>query len=116
MKRYLIARWPLALVLIVGLALVGCVETVPIGKLVQNPGKWASKPIHLQGRVVNSEGVMGKGLYRLKDGTGTIWVYTASGLPGNGSKVDTIGTVFQGFSFFGHNYGVVLREQGHKTR
>lgn len=108
----LVAAWLIAVCLV----LVACAETVAIGRLLSDPAHWNNKEVHIQGHVTNSMGMMGEGAYRVEDGTGSIWVISNTGVPGRGTNVDVIGTVFQGAEFMGHSYGVALRERGHRSR
>lgn len=98
------------------LSLAGCVETVSIRELLNRPGRWDHRTVHIGGLVRNSLGAMGDGLYSVDDGTGTIWVISTQGLPGRGNHIDVVGTVFEGAEFMGRTYAVALREVKHRTR
>ena len=106
------SRLSLALLLIAGtLLLAACPTRTSIGKILRDPGRYASREVAIGGTVSNSFGALGTGVYQVDDGTGEIWVYSQRyGVPGNGAKVGVRGTVSQGFSFGGRSFAVVLRE------
>ena len=108
----LFSRLSLALLLIVGtLLLAACPTRTSIGKITRDPGRYAGREVAIGGRVSNSFGALGTGVYQVDDGTGQIWVYSQRyGVPGDGAKVGVRGTVSQGFSFGGRSFAVVLRE------
>jgi hypothetical protein len=100
-----------AAVVVTMLLLAACPPRVSIADINRDPGKYANRDISVAGRVSNSIGAMGTGVYELDDGTGTIWVYSSGyGVPGNGAKVSVTGRITQGFSFGGRSFAVVLRE------
>src|SRR5512143_1396630 len=91
------------------LLLAGCPPRVSIRDINRDPGKYMNRDISVAGRVSNSFGAMGSGVYELDDGTGTIWVYSQGyGVPGSGSKVAVTGRINQGFSFGGSSFAVVM--------
>ena len=95
----------------VTMLLAACPSRVSVADINRDPGKYANRDISVAGRVSNSFGAMGNGVYELDDGTGTIWVYSQGyGVPGNGAKVAVTGQITQGFSFGGRSFAVVLRE------
>ncbi len=108
----LFSRLSLALLLILGtLLLAACPTRTSIGKITRDPGRYAGREVAIGGRVSNSFGALGTGVYQVDDGTGQIWVYSQRyGVPGDGAKVGVRGTVSQGFSFGGRSFAVVVRE------
>jgi hypothetical protein len=100
-------------VMIVGgiLLLAGCRSRTTIADINRDPGKYSSQYVTVEGEVSGAFGAMGQGLFQIDDGTGKLWIYSQNfGVPGNGSKVTVTGRIDQGFSFGGHNYGMILRE------
>src|SRR5262245_50350593 len=83
---------------------------VRIADLQRDPGKYTNKEVTIAGRVTDSFGLLGKGAYQVDDGSGTMWVISDYGVPGNGSKVAVTGTLFQGASFGGRSFGLALRQ------
>lgn len=93
------------------LLLAGCPPRESIAKINMDPGRYAGKEISIAGRVTDSFGALGSGVFQVDDGTGTMWVFSEHyGVPGTGAKLAVIGRVEQGFAFGGRNFGVVLRE------
>jgi hypothetical protein len=87
-------RWTGVLALALGLALLGtaCQETT-VARLLAEPQRYADKEVGLVGDVVDSVSFLGKGAYKLDDGTGTIWVVSTRGVPRRGARVGVKGHV-----------------------
>jgi hypothetical protein len=82
-----------------------------IAKINQDPGRFAGKEISVAGRVTDSFGAMGTGVFQLDDGSGTLWVFSKRyGVPGSGAKLAVTGVLEQGFAFGGRNFATILRE------
>jgi hypothetical protein len=93
------------------LLLAGCPPRESIGKINQDPGRFAGKEISIAGQVTDSFGAMGTGVFQLDDGSGTVWVFSKGyGVPGSGAKLVVTGVVEQGFAFGGRNFAIILRE------
>ena len=105
-------RLSLTLLLIVGtLMLAACPSRTSIEKINSDPGRYAGREVAIGGRVSNSFGLLGSGVYQVEDGTGQIWVFSQRyGVPSNGAKVGVKGTISQGFSFGGRNFALILKE------
>lgn len=106
------ARLGLAGLIAVGsLCLVGCPPRVRIADINKDPGRYAGKEVTISGETSASFGALGRGIFQVNDGTGTLWVYSESfGVPSNGAKVAVTGRVQQGFSFGSRSFAVILRE------
>lgn len=102
------------LVLLAGLAallLAGCPPRESIAKINQDPARFAGKEIAIAGRVTDSFGALGSGVFQIDDGTGTMWVFSEKfGVPGSGANLAVTGRLQQGFAFAGSNYATILRE------
>ena len=93
------------------LFLAGCPTRTTIADINRDPGHFAGKDVTIAGRVSDSFGALGNGVFQLDDGSGRMWVYSQNyGVPGNGSKASVTGRIEQGFSFGGRSFGVILRE------
>jgi hypothetical protein len=91
--------------------LAGCPPRESIAKIDRDPGRYAGKEISIAGRVVDSFGAMGSGVFEIDDGTGTMWVFSEHfGTPGSDAKVAVVGRVEQAFAFGGRNFATVLKE------
>jgi hypothetical protein len=90
--------------------LAGCASVTPIGELLQNSSKYNGKEVRIKGEVKESAGLLGKGAYQVKDGTGTLTVISeTSAPPPSGSKIGVKG-VFQALLTLGSKSLAVLRE------
>jgi len=105
-------RFILATVTIAAMFLIlGCPTQTSIADINRDPGRFAGKEVSIHGRVADSFGALGNGVFQIDDGTGSMWVYSQNfGVPGNGSKVAVTGRIEQGFAFGGRSFGVILRE------
>jgi hypothetical protein len=94
-----------------GLLLAGCPHRESIAKINQDPARYAGKEIAIAGRVTDSFGAMGTGVFQIDDGTGTMWVFSKGyGVPGGGAKLAVRGVIQQGFAFAGRNFATILLE------
>ena len=103
----------LAVVLLVSGALIlaGCPTRTTIEKINRDPGRYAGKEVTIAGRVTNSFGALGTGVFELEDGTGRMWVFSERyGVPGREAKIAVTGHIEQGFSFGGRSFATILRE------
>ena len=92
------------------LLLTACPRT-SIDKINRDPGRFVNREVTIAGRVTNSFGALGSGVYQVDDGSGQMWVFSQSfGVPANGAKVAVTGTVGQGFSFGGRSFAVIVRQ------
>ncbi len=93
MKKLEPARFlALALVALTALTGAACRETT-INRLLAEPGRYANDEVGLKGDVVDSVSILGRGAYKLDDGTGTIWVVSDKGVPRRGARVGVKGKV-----------------------
>ena len=104
-------RGLLAAILLTTFFLAGCLTHTSIGHINTDPGRFAGREITISGRVADSFGALGNGVYQVNDGSGSIWVFSQNfGVPGNGNNVKVTGRVEQGFAFGGRSFGVILRQ------
>lgn len=107
------------------LTLSGCAAR-SIDRIVADPTRYRDKEVKVSGRVADSYSLMDRGIYRLEDQTGELWVVSSRGVPRRGERVDVKGTVRQGFNLgiFGGRLplpstiadGLVLVESSHDVR
>lgn len=105
------------LILTVSLLASACPSRVNIGKIIANPSKYQDKEVVIAGRVTNSFGVafIG-GIYKIDDGTGSIWVVTNKDVPSKGAEVGLKGRVQNGVNYSGKNYGIGVVENERRVR
>ncbi len=79
----------------IGLALVSlaCRETT-IARILAEPQRYVDRgDVGLVGDVIESVSFLGRGAYKLDDGTGTIWVISKRGVPRRGARVEVRGRI-----------------------
>lgn len=106
-----------AALLALALGVAGCPSRTTISEITRDPGRYADKEIAIAGRVTNSYGALGKGVFEIDDGTGRMWVFTEKyGVPSRNAQVGVSGRIVEGFSYAGSTYGVVLHERDRRSR
>ncbi|MGI8788343.1 MAG: hypothetical protein ACR2HG_11345 [Pyrinomonadaceae bacterium] len=110
----------LGLVLTIGLLAAACPQRESIGSIEANPSKFYDKEVGIVGTVRDSYGLnvpltqIRGGVYKVDDGTGSIWVVTQNSVPSKGTRVGVKGRVQNGVNFSGKNYGLGIIEEGRK--
>jgi hypothetical protein len=74
----------------------GCAAKT-VNDVLADPSRYADRHISLEGRVVESFSVTGRGFYRIEDATGKLWVFSLDGVPRRGASVRVKGRVYDGF-------------------
>lgn len=106
----------LGLILTVGLLTAACPKRVSIADIEANPSRYYDKEVGVAGRVDTSYGVsipiinQQGGIYKVSDGTGSIWVITQRSVPSKGAQLGIKGKIQNGVNYNGKNYGLVLME------
>jgi hypothetical protein len=108
-------KFVVPLTMAAALALAGCGST-KIGRINADPTRFQNKTVRVEGRVVNSMGVLGAGGYQVEDDTGKIYVLSATGVPSRGSRVEVTGRVQPGATILGRSFGTTIKERQHKVR
>jgi hypothetical protein len=86
----------LSLAFLLALGSFGCAQKT-VNDVLADPGRYAQKEISLQGDVVESFSVAGRGFYRIEDPTGRLWVFSKKGVPRKGASVKVKGRIHDGF-------------------
>ena len=108
------------LVLMIGLATAACPKRESIASIEANPSKFYNKEVGIAGTVRNGYGLnipftpISGGMYKVDDGTGSIWVLTKMSVPSNGTKIGVKGKVQNGINFGGKNLGLGIIEEDRK--
>ena len=100
--------------LLLCLLLTGCVQH--IGRIVNDPARYRTRTVSVEGRVVNVLGALNMGVYEIDDGTGRIYVVSSRGVPNRNAHVKVTGTVTPGVNIMGRSLGTAIQEQHHKAR
>ena len=112
-----------ASVLVVVLASAAC-ASVTINKVLADPGHFRDRDVTVSGEVADSFSVASRGAYRIKDGSGELWVVSEHGVPRNGAQVKVTGKIREGYNLgvlgdrlpAGLRNGLVLVESSHRAR
>jgi len=92
--------------------ITGCTSTTPIKTLLDDPGRYDGKTVHIAGDVSAAMGVLNYGAYRVNDGTGTILVVTkVAGAPRDGTKVGLEGVFRAGFTLGTETVAAIQEEK-----
>jgi len=112
----------LGLILTVGLLTAACPKRVSIADIEANPSRYYDREVGIIGRVDTSYGVSipiireQGGIYKVSDGTGSIWVVTQRSVPSKGAELGIKGKIQNGVSYNGRNYGLVLMEDDRRFK
>lgn len=101
--------WAVALL---ALGLIGCRGTMPIGDLLDDPGRYDGETVKIKGEVRESVGALGQGAYRVDDGTGIMNVLSrGGGAPREGAEVGVEGEFRSVFTFGDTSQAVIMEER-----
>lgn len=112
----------MVLVLGLGLFAAACPERTSIADIQSNPSKYQDKTVAVAGVVKDSYGLnipgtqVRGGIYKVDDGTGSIWVVTNDAVPGKGAEIGVEGRIGSGLNWNGKNYGLGMYEKQRKFR
>lgn len=105
------------------LALAAC-ATMTVNRVLEDPSRYRNREVTLSGQVRDSFSLMNRGVYRIEDRTGSMWVVSDHGVPRSGARVTVTGMIREGFNLGpiasqlprGARSGVVLVERDHRVR
>ncbi len=99
-------------VMLLGLTLGACRGTMPIGDLLDDPGRYDGETVKIKGEVTGAVGALGQGAYRVDDGTGTMNVLSrGGGAPREGAEVGVEGEFRSVFTFGDTSQAVIMEER-----
>ena len=110
------------LILSVGLLAAACPSRESIANIESNPSKFSAKEVAVAGRVSDSYGLnvpltqIRGGVYKVDDGSGSIWVVTERDVPVRGARIGVKGKVQNGIGWNGKNYGLGIIENDRRIR
>jgi hypothetical protein len=106
------------------LTAIACAQTV--NQVLVDPARYRNHEVRLSGAVVDSYSIGDRGVYRIDDHTGQLWVVSDRGVPRRGAQVKITGTVLEGFNLgwigdriklpAGIGSGILLVETSRKAR
>jgi hypothetical protein len=112
----------IVLIAAAGILAAGCPERTSIADIERNPSKHADKEVVIAGVVKDSYGLsipgtnVRGGVYKVDDGTGSIWVVTENTVPAKGSEIGVRGTIGNGVNYKGRNYGLGMYEKDRRYK
>lgn len=112
----------LSLVVLIGILSAACPKRVSIADIEANPSRYANKTVAVAGVVQDSYGVnipltsIRGGVYKISDGSGSLWILTENSVPGKGAQVGVKGKIQNGLSWNGRNYGLGMMEEDRRFR
>jgi hypothetical protein len=97
------------------LVTLGCdqISSTSIGKIIENPRKYAGNQVTINGEVTDSFSFFVVKYFVIRDGTGEVAVVTTRPLPKKGERIKVSGTVEEAFSI-GDKQLLVLVEGEYK--
>jgi hypothetical protein len=112
----------LSLILMTVAFAAACPERKSIADLESNTSRYLNKEVAVAGVVKDSYGIsvpltnIRGGVYKVDDGTGSIWVFTENSVPTKGVEIGVKGRLQNGLSYNGKNYGLGIYEQDRRYR
>lgn len=112
----------LSLVALIGLFTAACPERRSIADIEANPSKFYNKTVGVAGVVQDSYGInvpftpVRGGVYKVSDGTGSLWIYTENSVPAKGTQVGVKGKIQNGVNWRGKNYGLGMIEEDRRFK
>jgi hypothetical protein len=89
-----------SIVLALALTGVGC-ATKSIDSVLADPTRYRDRQVQIAGEVVDSYSLLGRGVYRVRDDSGQLWVVSGGGVPRDGARVKVKGTIREPFNLGG---------------
>ena len=115
----------LAVILASGILSSACAATT-INQILADPSRYRNRDVRVSGSVVDSYSFANRGVYKINDESGQLWVMSDRGGPRKGARVVVKGTIRDGFSLgsFGDRVklppaigsGLLIMESSHKAR
>ncbi len=69
-----------------------------INQILADPARYRDRDVRVSGSVVDSYSFVDRGVYRIDDRSGELWVLSDRGVPRKGARVTVRGTIRDGFS------------------
>jgi hypothetical protein len=110
------------LVMLMGLLTAACPKRESIANIQSNPSKFYNKEVAVAGTVRDAYGLsipltnVRGGVYKVDDGSGSLWVVTQRDVPVKGARIGVKGKIQSGINFSGRNYGLGMVENDRRIR
>lgn len=119
-------RTGLVMTLVVSTLMASACATMTVNQIIADPSRYRNREVRVSGAVVDSYSLANRGVYRIDDGTGQLWVVSDGGVPRRSARVTVKGRVRDGFNLGplgdrihlppGVGVGLILMESSHKAR
>ncbi len=119
-------RSRLLILVAVGSLVSSACASMTVNQITANPSRYRNREVRVSGAVVDSYSLANRGVYRIDDGTGQLWVVSETGVPRRSARVTVKGRVREGFNLGplgarinlppGIGTGLVLMESSHKAK
>jgi hypothetical protein len=120
------SRLHLGLAVISASILSSACAATTINQILADPSRYRNRDVRVSGSVVDSYSFANRGVYKINDESGQLWVMSDRGVPRKGARVVVKGTIRDGFSLgsFGDRVklppaigsGLLIMESSHKAR
>ncbi len=112
-------------VILVGTLVSSACAAHSINQILADPSRYRDRDVRVSGSVVDSYSLIERGVYKIDDHSGQLWVVSDRGVPRKGARVTVRGTIREGFNLgsLGNRVilppalgsGVILMESSHKA-
>lgn len=119
-------RTGLVMTLVVGTLMAPACASMTVNQIIGDPSRYRNREVRVSGAVVDSYSLANRGVYRIDDGTGQLWVVSDGGVPRRSARVTVKGRVRDGFNLGplgdrmhlppGVGAGLILMESSHKAK
>jgi hypothetical protein len=114
--------WLMGMAVAAAIAVASC-ATRSINHILADPARYRDRQVTVSGTVEDSYSIGSRGVYRIEDRSGELWVVSDRGVPRRGARVKVRGVVREGFNLgvFGDRLprsigaGLVLVERSHRA-
>jgi hypothetical protein len=94
-----------------------------VNEILADPARYRDRNVSIRGSVEQSYSFANRGVYRVDDGTGQLWIVSDRGVPRQGARVRVTGRIQEGFNIgslgdrlpAGVGSGLVLIESSHRA-
>jgi hypothetical protein len=93
-------RYLRAVVVVAALGSAAC-ATKSIDRVLADPQRYRDRTVQISGEVMDSYALLGRGVYRVRDDSGQLWIVSDRGVPRTGARVRVKGTIREPFNLGG---------------
>jgi hypothetical protein len=126
MKERSSRRLTVLTVLVLGTLVLSACATRSVNQILADPSRYRNREVRVSGSVGESYSFADRGVYRIDDKSGQLWVVSDRGVPRKGARVTVKGTIREGFNLgtlgdrislpAGIGSGLVMMESSHNAK